>query len=67
MHNIYFFYLTEVLRRVFDLASIDLHNMGIVVVSYTIKVIKVKWFHYVRNSCFLPFMDIGNISYIWIF
>ena len=28
-------------RRVFDLASVDLHTMGIVVVSYTIKVIKV--------------------------
>ena len=28
-------------RRVFDLASLDLHTMGIVVVSYTIKVIKV--------------------------
>ena len=29
-------------RRVFDLASLDLHTMGIVVVSYTIKVIKVR-------------------------
>merc|ERR1712180_98285 len=27
-------------KRVFDLASIDLHNMGIVVVSYTIKDVK---------------------------